>query len=102
MPTSSAASGAARSVQAVIIRCDGEQGAGLPPWSSTTIPADHPVFWEPITPLASCLDIPIAVHREDTQPTDALANLDNQVAAYLNIKPETGMADLSWQSGVGT
>ena len=102
MSTSSAAPGALRSVQAVIIRCNGHQRtSGLPRWSSTTIPADHPVFWEPIPPLASGLNIPIAIHREGTKSTKC-ADLDNQTVTYLNIELESGYAPMPWQSGIGS
>ncbi|KFA78918.1 hypothetical protein S40288_11392 [Stachybotrys chartarum IBT 40288] len=96
MPSSS------RTVQAVIIRCDIDQHTSrLPRWSSITIPADHPVFWQPIPPLAERLDIPIAIYREGTKSLNQ-ADLDNQTATYLAIDLDSGMAPLSWQSGVGT
>lgn len=101
MSTSSAAAGATRTVQAVIVRCDGDQRTSrLPRWSSTTIPADHPVFWETIPPLAERLNIPIAIHREGTKSTNR-ADLDNQTATYLNLELESGFAPMAWQSGVG-
>ncbi|KAK3293158.1 uncharacterized protein B0H64DRAFT_207227 [Chaetomium fimeti] len=101
--TASAAPAATRLVQAVIVRCDGDQRtSGLPPWSSTTIPADHPVFWGTTPPLASRLEIPIAIHCEGTQSTER-ADLDNQFVTYLNIDPVTGMAPIPWQAGtIGT
>ncbi|KFA68155.1 hypothetical protein S40285_10673 [Stachybotrys chlorohalonatus IBT 40285] len=91
-----------RTVQAVIIRCGIDQHtSGLSQWSSITIPADHPVFWQPVPPLAQRLNIPIAIHREGTKSPNR-ADLDNQIATYLAIDPESGFAPLSWQSGVGT
>lgn len=102
MSTSSAAPSAPRSVQAVIIRCNGDQrGHALPRWSSTTIPADHPVFWGPIPPLAERLNIPIAIHRLGTKSTNR-ADLDNQTVTFLNLELESGLAPMAFQTGIGS
>lgn len=101
MSTSTAEpSAASRSVQAVIVRCRVDE-RNLPRWSTITIPADHPVFWEPVPPLAERLNIPIAIHREGTKSANR-ADLDNQALTWLNIDLESGFAPPAWQSRIGT
>ncbi|KAK3368369.1 hypothetical protein B0H63DRAFT_514994 [Podospora didyma] len=75
--------------------------SGAPPWSAVTIPSDHPVFDNPVAPVPSLIEIPLAFHREGTESSDAGA-LDNQIASSLNIDPESGLGPPNWQSQVDT
>ncbi|WEW61540.1 hypothetical protein PRK78_007030 [Emydomyces testavorans] len=91
---------ASGSIQAVIVRCEGERGK-FPPWSATTIPADHPVFSQPVPPIPALIEVPLVVHRVGTQSPNR-PDLDNQIATYLNIDADSGFAPPEWQSRVGT
>jgi len=62
---------------------------------------DHPVFRKPIPPIPQLIEVPLVIHRVGTQSADR-ADLDNQIATYLNIDDESGLAPPSWQSYVGT
>ena len=88
------------SIQAVMVRCEMEKG-NFPPWSATTIPQDHPVFSQPVAPVPALIEIPLVLHRVGTRSTNR-ADLDNQIATYLNIDADTGFAPPAWQSHVGT
>jgi hypothetical protein len=88
------------SIQAVMVRCDAEKRK-LPPWSSTAIPADHPVFSQTVAPISALIEIPLVLHRVGTRSANR-ADLDNQIATYLNIDAENGFAPPAWQSHVGT
>jgi len=70
-------------IQAVIVRCDVEKRKFVP-WSATTIPADHPAFSEPVSPVPRLIEVPLVVYsvgsqsanRADlTERKDALARL---------------------------
>ncbi|KAH6847643.1 hypothetical protein B0I37DRAFT_148660 [Chaetomium sp. MPI-CAGE-AT-0009] len=87
-------------VQAVIVRCDAEK-IRSPPWWATTIPADHPVFSQAVLPIPGLIGVPLAMHRVGTRSANR-ADLDNQIATYLNIDPDSGFAPQAWQSHVGT
>ncbi|KAK3299159.1 uncharacterized protein B0H64DRAFT_387499 [Chaetomium fimeti] len=87
-------------VKAVIVRCDVDKIRSAP-WSATTIPADHPVFSQAVPPLPGLIGVPLVVHRVGTRSADR-ADLDNQIATYLNIDPDSGFAPPAWQSNVGT
>ncbi|KAH8752794.1 hypothetical protein F5883DRAFT_506445 [Diaporthe sp. PMI_573] len=88
------------SIKAVIVRCDVERKRFLP-WSATMIQADHPVFLNFVPPVPRLIEVPLVFHRVGTQSANR-ADLDNQIATYLNIDPETGFAPPEWQSYVGT
>ncbi|KAH8665309.1 hypothetical protein BGZ61DRAFT_484404 [Ilyonectria robusta] len=99
-PASTAAHSASGSIQAVIVRCDVER-LKFAPWSATTIQADHPVFSQPVPPVPGLIEVPLALYRVGTQSANR-ADLDNQIATYLNIDAETGFASPEWRSYVGT
>lgn len=98
--SSTEAPGAPGPIQAVIVRCNVERGR-FPPWSATTIPADHPVFSQQVPPVPGLINIPLVLHRMGTQSANK-ADLDNQIATYLNIEADHGFAPQEWQSNVGT
>lgn len=95
-PTSSSVS----QIKAVIVRCNKDKGTGAP-WSATTIPSDHVVFSHSVPPIPSLIQIPLVIHRVGTTSFNQ-ADLDNQIATYLNIDAESGFAPDAWQSHVGT
>lgn len=97
---STATHSASGSIQAVIVRCDVEKGK-FAPWSATTIPADHPVFSQPVPPVPGLIEVPLVLYRVGTQSANQ-ADLNNQIATYLNIDAESGFAPPEWQSHVGT
>jgi len=88
------------SIQAVIVRCNVDKRNSLP-WSATTIPTDHPVFSQPVPPVPALIEVQLVLHRVGTQSTNR-TDLDNQIATYLNIDPNSGFAPPVWQSHVGT
>jgi hypothetical protein len=88
------------SVPAVIVRCKADI-RNLPRWSATSIPAHHPVFSQTVPPIPELIEVPLVIHRVDTQ-TSNRADLDNQIATYLNIDEDSGFAPPYWQSYVGT
>jgi hypothetical protein len=65
------------------------------------IPADHLVFSRPVPPIPALIEIPLVLHRIGTESPDR-ADLDNQIATYLNIDANSGFAPPEWQSHVGT
>lgn len=87
-------------VHAVIVRCEVDK-PGHHPWAATEIPADHPVFSESVPPVPAAIDIPLVIHRVGTRSNNR-ADLDNQIATYLNIDLASGLAPAAWQSHVGT
>jgi len=91
---------ASETVQAVIVRCDGERRKFMP-WSATTLPADHPVFSQPVPPVPGLIGVPLVLYRVGTRSTNQ-AELDNQIATYISIDDESGFAPPEWQSHVGT
>jgi hypothetical protein len=86
--------------KALIVRCIVEKGR-LPPWSATTIPADDAVFSQQVPPVPGLINIPLVLRRMGTESANA-ADLDNQIATYLNIDADSGFAPPAWQSHVGT
>ncbi|KAH6874065.1 hypothetical protein B0T10DRAFT_533095 [Thelonectria olida] len=86
-PATAAPSGTPGSIQAVI--------------SAIMIKADHPVFSNYVPPVPGLIEIPLILRRVGTQSTYR-ADLDNQIATYLNINSESGFAPPAWQSYVGT
>ncbi|KAK4108570.1 hypothetical protein N656DRAFT_784078 [Canariomyces notabilis] len=43
------------------------------------------------------------MHKLGTKPINRPSDLDNQIATYLNIDPESGFAPMEWQAGrIGT
>jgi hypothetical protein len=89
-------------VQAVRIFCKGEGGI----LEKTTIPSDHTLFNERVSPLSAAITLPIHVYREGPlenakiHPERAL--YDNAPATKLMIELEDGLAPPDWQCGVGT
>ncbi|KAH8654271.1 hypothetical protein BGZ61DRAFT_500629 [Ilyonectria robusta] len=69
--------------------------------SAIIIKADHPIFSNHVPPVPGLIEIPLVLHRIGTQSTNR-ADLDNQIATYLNIDSESGFAPSAWQSYVGT
>ncbi|KAH8653918.1 hypothetical protein BGZ61DRAFT_468096 [Ilyonectria robusta] len=65
----------------------------FPPWSATTIPADHPVFSQDIPPVPGLIEVPLVLHRVGTRSANR---------TYLNINSDSGFAPPAWQSHVGT
>jgi hypothetical protein len=88
------------SIQAVIVRCNVESRE-FPPWSTTMIPADHRIFSQPVPNIPALIEVPLVLDRVGTQSADR-ADLDNQIATYLNIDANSGFAPPAWQSHVGT
>ncbi|KAH7110394.1 hypothetical protein B0J13DRAFT_462476 [Dactylonectria estremocensis] len=80
-PATAAPSGTPGSIQAVIVR------------SSRLLQSR--------TPIPGLIEIPLVLHHIGTQSTNR-ADLDNQIATYLNIDSEYGFAPPVWQSYVGT
>lgn len=87
-------------VQAVIVRCDGEKLAHMP-WSAASIPADNDIFSHAVPPIPALIGIPLVFQRILTPAADR-AELDNQIATYINIDATSGFAPPEWQSYVGT
>ncbi|KAH6986715.1 hypothetical protein EDB80DRAFT_874749 [Ilyonectria destructans] len=91
---------ASGSIQAVIVRCDVKR-LKFVPWSATTIQADHPVFSQPVPPVPGHIEVPLALYRVGTQSANR-ADLDNQIAIYLNIDAKSGFTPPEWQLYIGT
>lgn len=64
-------------------------------------PADHLVFSQEVLPVPGLINIPLVLCRKGTESADR-ADLDNQIATYLNLDPDSGFAPPTWQSHVGT
>ncbi|KAH8894685.1 hypothetical protein GQ53DRAFT_821049 [Thozetella sp. PMI_491] len=62
----STTSGMPGSIQAVIVRCDGEK-ARFAPWSTTMVQADHPVFSNSVPPVPGRIEVPLVFHRVGTR-----------------------------------
>ncbi|KAI0447258.1 hypothetical protein F4803DRAFT_363319 [Xylaria telfairii] len=87
-------------IQAVIVRCDVDKHQ-FPPWSTTTIPVDHTIFSQSVPPIPRLIEVPLVFYRVGTRSTNR-ADLDNQIATYINIDAVSGFAPPEWQSSVGT
>ncbi|KJZ69459.1 hypothetical protein HIM_11142 [Hirsutella minnesotensis 3608] len=87
-------------VEAVIVRCEAEKRK-FPLWSATTIPANHNVFSQSAPSVPALIELPLVLYRTGTQSANE-ADLDNQIATYLNIDADSGFAPPEWQSQVGT
>ncbi|KAJ5900268.1 uncharacterized protein N7473_004338 [Penicillium subrubescens] len=98
--TSMATDGASAPIQAVVVRCEAEKVKD-PPWSTTRIPANHDVFSRTVPPVPGLIEVPLVLHQLGTRSANR-ADLDNQIATYLNINPDSGFAPPAWQSHVGT
>ncbi|KJZ67955.1 hypothetical protein HIM_12654 [Hirsutella minnesotensis 3608] len=90
----------AEKVEAVIVRCEVEKHR-FPLWSANTVPGDHPIFLQPVAPISALIEVPLVLHRIGTKSVNR-ADLDNQIATYLNIDANSGYAPPEWQSHVGT
>ena len=62
-----------------------------------SLPANHKVFSETITPVSRKLDFPLLVHRLNTRTIGTT----NPRACWLNIDPERLLAPMEWQDHVG-
>ncbi|KAH7125014.1 hypothetical protein B0J13DRAFT_598985 [Dactylonectria estremocensis] len=91
---------ASGSIQAVIVRCEVEKRK-FPPWSTIRITEDHPVFSRPVPDVPRLIEVPVVLYRVGTQSSNQ-ADLNNQIATYLNIDADSGFALPEWQSHVGT
>ncbi|KAK3660316.1 hypothetical protein LTR56_000692 [Elasticomyces elasticus] len=61
------------------------------------------MFGSPALEVPGLLGIPMVIHRVGTISTGDRADLDCQIATYLNIKSSDGlMAPPQWQSHVGS
>ncbi|XP_044714430.1 uncharacterized protein HRG_12009 [Hirsutella rhossiliensis] len=87
-------------VEAVIVRCEAEKRK-FPLWSATAIPANHDVFSQSVPSVPALIEVPLVLYRTGTQSANE-ADLDNQIATYLNIDADSGFAPPEWQSQVGT
>ncbi|KAJ6436420.1 ER protein BIG1 [Purpureocillium lavendulum] len=87
-------------VDAVIVRCEVEKRR-FPLWSATTISGDHPIFSGQVPPIPGLIGLPLVLHRVGTESVNR-ADLDNQIATYLNVDADSGYAPPEWQSHVGT
>ncbi|KAN0102621.1 HET domain containing protein [Hyaloscypha variabilis] len=91
---------ASGSIQAVIVRCQIERRKHEF-CSATRIRADHPVFSQPLLAIPVLVEIPMVMHRLGTQSANR-SDLQNRMATWLNIAPESGFAPMIWQDNVGT
>ncbi|CAF9940874.1 MAG: hypothetical protein HETSPECPRED_002665 [Heterodermia speciosa] len=62
-----------------------------------SLPANHKVFSEKVTPISRKLDLPLLVHRLKTRTIGTT----NPRACWLNIDPENLLAPMEWQDHVG-
>ncbi|KAM4064313.1 putative ectomycorrhiza-upregulated zf-mynd domain-containing protein [Hirsutella rhossiliensis] len=51
--------------------------------------------------VPALIEVPLVLYRTGTQSVNE-ADLDNQIATYLNIDADSGFAPPEWQSQVGT
>ncbi|KAM4061812.1 putative ectomycorrhiza-upregulated zf-mynd domain-containing protein [Hirsutella rhossiliensis] len=75
-------------VEAVIVRCEAEKRK-FPLWSATTIPANHDMFSQSVPSVPALIEVPLVLYRTGTQSVNE-ADLDNQIATYLNIDADSG------------
>ncbi|KAK5719457.1 hypothetical protein LTR15_007981 [Elasticomyces elasticus] len=85
-------------IQGVRLLCTKE---GPPPFRQADIPSNHAIFGSPALEVPAILGIPMVIHRVGTKSSDG-ADLDCQIATYLNIKYSNGLAPPEWQSHVGS
>ncbi|KAL8785531.1 MAG: hypothetical protein Q9195_008603 [Heterodermia aff. obscurata] len=62
-----------------------------------SLPANHAVFSQTITPISRKLDFPLLVHLLNTRTIGTT----NPRACWLNIHPENLLAPMEWQDYVG-
>ncbi|KAK5735723.1 hypothetical protein LTR17_007895 [Elasticomyces elasticus] len=74
---------------------------GPSPFRQVDIPSNHAMFGSPPLEVPAILGIPMVIHRVGTKSRDR-ADLDCQIATYLNIKYSDGLAPPQWQSHVGS
>ncbi|KJZ69112.1 hypothetical protein HIM_11502 [Hirsutella minnesotensis 3608] len=96
----SASQSDAGKVEAVVVRCEVEKRR-VPHWSAVTIPEDHAIFLQPVSPIPALIEVPLVLPRVGTDSVNR-ADLDNQIATYLNIDANSGFAPPVWESHVGT
>ncbi|KAM4067777.1 hypothetical protein HRG_012383 [Hirsutella rhossiliensis] len=61
----------------------------FPLWSATTIPANHDMFSQSVPSVPALIEVPLVLYRTGTQSVNE-ADLDNQIATYLNIDADSG------------
>jgi len=91
----------------VIIPCEGDKRAGRRGiFQAVEIqPSDEIHRLGVPSPVLQRAGLPIVIYRhlkEDPLSIPRTPNLDNQIATYLMIDPDSGMAPPHWQQGVGT
>ena len=62
-----------------------------------SVPANHKVFSETVTPISRKLDFPLLVYRLNTRTIGTT----NPRTAWINIDPEQLLAPMEWQDEVG-
>ncbi|KAF2821945.1 hypothetical protein CC86DRAFT_396896 [Ophiobolus disseminans] len=84
-------------IKVVRLACTMEPGV----FFEVDIPANHHIFDGPLLEVPAKLDIPLVIYRLGTQ-SNYRPDLDCQIATFLNIKYEDGLAPPQWQSHVGS
>ncbi|KAH7111940.1 hypothetical protein B0J13DRAFT_461604, partial [Dactylonectria estremocensis] len=69
--------------------------------STIRITEDHPVFSRLVPDVPRLIEVLVVLYRVGTQSSNQ-ADLNNQIATYLNIDADSGFALPKWQSHVGT
>lgn len=95
---SSTSSQSVSTIPGVRLPCKSEDSGSL---TAVEIPSNHIIFQSHVLPVPSLLEIPLVIHRVGTHSEDE-ADLDCQIATYLNIHPVSGFAPEQWLSRVGT
>ena len=57
------------------------------------LPLDYPVFLQPVPPVPGLIRVPLVLYYVRTQSTKQ-ANLNNQIAIYINIDAKSRFAPL--------
>lgn len=65
------------------------------------VPSDHALFDRPILEVPGIMGIPLVIYRVGT-PSSNRTDLDCQIATFLNVTYDDGLAPAEWQSRVGT
>jgi len=84
-------------VKGVRLTCTKESGG----FWEVDIPSNHSMFDGPLLEVPAILGVPLVIHRVGTQSNNR-ADLDCQIATFLNITYRDGMAPPEWQSHVGS
>ena len=72
-------------------------------WKQLELPASHPLFRlsSGNSPVFERYGVPLVVARVPCDRSKDRAQYDNQVATYLRINTQNGIAPMTWQSYVG-